>query len=124
MDRTILVVDDDPLVRTLVCRVLTRGGYQVDEAADGRQALKQVAITRPDLVLTDLMMPVMGGDELIAQLNGRPVSIPCILMSALHTPPPIDGVPFLPKPFAIDSLLDLVAETLPTPTASLPGRKH
>jgi CheY-like chemotaxis protein len=124
VDQTILVVDDDPLIRTLVCRILTRGGYQVGEAADGREALKQVAIARPDLVLADLMMPVMNGDELVARLMSGSGSIPCILMSAFHTPPAVDGVPFLAKPFAVTSLLDLVAEMLPTRTESFPCRKR
>ena len=117
MDPTILVVDDDPDIRTLLRRVLGRAGYQVREAADGVQALEEVASERPALVLADLMMPRMNGDALIAQLMHGADAIPCILMSAFHSQPPVEDVPFLPKPFAIGYLLELVAETLERGTA-------
>ena len=112
MDRTILVVDDDPTMRTLLRRVLTRAGYRVREAEDGVLALAQIAIERPVLVVADLMMPRMNGNELVTQLMHRLDPIPCILMSAFHNHPPVETVPFLAKPFGIGSLLDLVAETL------------
>ena len=113
MDTTILVVDDDPTIRTLITRVLTRVGYQVQEADDGLSALEQIAVARPALILTDLMMPRMKGDALVAQLMQAPDPIRCILMSAFHTDLPAVTVPFLTKPFAIPDLLRLVSETLP-----------
>ncbi len=113
MDATILVVDDDPTIRTLITRVLTRVGYQVQEAEDGLSALAQIALTRPALVLTDLMMPGMKGDALVAQVRQGPDPIPCILMSAYHNDSPLLTVPFLAKPFAIPDLVRLVSETLP-----------
>lgn len=124
MASTILVVDDDPLIRTLINRVLTRSGYRIREASDGLLALEMVAIKRPALVLADLMMPRMNGDELVAQLTVGPDPISCILMSAFHSPPPMDGVPFLAKPFAIASLLALVTETVPRRTEPLPCRSR
>ncbi len=118
MDATILVVDDDPTIRTLITRVLTRVGYQVQEAEDGLSALAQIALTRPALVLTDLMMPRMNGDALIVQVRQPPDPIPCILMTAFHRDSPPDDVPLLAKPFAIPDLVRLVDSVLSRPSAS------
>lgn len=112
MDTMILVVDDDPIIRTLINRVLTRAGYQVQEAEDGISALDQISATRPALVLADLMMPRMKGDALVEQVTRAPNPIPCILMSAYHTDFELPAVPFLSKPFAIPDLMHLVAEVL------------
>ena len=64
---TILVVDDEEMVRKLACMTLRRHGYEVQEAQDGKDALRVLADspTLPSLVLLDLAMPVMGGDELV-----------------------------------------------------------
>jgi CheY-like chemotaxis protein len=117
MPATILVVDDDPTIRTLITRVLTRVGYRVQEAEDGVSALDQIAMVRPALVLTDLMMPRMKGDALITQVMQDPDPIPCILMSAYHTDVTLLTVPFLSKPFAITDLEQLVAAALPPSAA-------
>jgi CheY-like chemotaxis protein len=117
MDATILVVDDDPTIRTLINRVLTRAGYQVQEAEDGLSALSRIAAVRPALVLTDLMMPRMKGDALVVQVMQDPDPIPCILMSAYHPGSQLAQVPFLSKPFAIPDLVHLVTETLPALSA-------
>ncbi len=120
MDATILVVDDDPTIRTLITRVLTRAGYLVQEAEDGLAALNHIAMARPGLILTDLMMPGMNGDALVAQVRQPPDPIPCILMTAFHRDSPLDDVPFLAKPFAIPDLVRLVSETLLPPLACTP----
>jgi DNA-binding NtrC family response regulator len=108
----ILIVDDSPLLRNLINRLLTRGGYQVREAEDGVQALGQIMRERPALVLSDLLLPGMRGDELVAQLMHRRDPIPCILMSGYHTLALPHDVHFLRKPFEPDALLDLVADVL------------
>jgi two-component system KDP operon response regulator KdpE len=64
----ILVVDDEPQIRTLLRNTLVRAGYQVVEAGSGREALGAVAIDRPDLVLLDLGLPDRDGLELVAML--------------------------------------------------------
>lgn len=112
MAETILVVDDDPEIRTLIKRVLTREGYQVQEAEDGLAALNQIARSRPDLILTDLMMPRMRGDTLVVQVMQNLTPTPCILMSAYHTDSPLMTVPFLAKPFTISDLVRLVSDSL------------
>ena len=58
---SVLVVDDDTDVRTLVAELLTRAGYTVSEAPNGREALKLLFDERPDLVLLDISMPELDG---------------------------------------------------------------
>ncbi|WP_306206371.1 response regulator [Actinoplanes sp. RD1] len=81
---TILVVDDEPDLRFILRRFFARAGHEVTEASDGAAALEAVAHRRPDLVVTDMMMPVMGGAELIRRLRADPatVSIPILSVSA------------------------------------------
>ena len=112
MAPTILVVDDHALLRNLINRVLTRGGYQVREAADGLQALAQITVERPALVLSDLLLPGMRGDELVAHIMHGRDPIPCILMSGYPTLVLPHEVHFLAKPFEPAALLVLVAEVL------------
>jgi CheY-like chemotaxis protein len=70
----ILVVDDEPDQRFLLRRSLMRAGHDVTEAGDGAAALRAIAQTAPDLLVTDMMMPVMGGKELIRRLRGEPAT--------------------------------------------------
>jgi CheY-like chemotaxis protein len=65
----VLVVDDEPDIRHLIRVTLEEAGYGVVEAAHGEAALEQVRRSPPQLVLTDRMMPRMGGDELIERLR-------------------------------------------------------
>lgn len=68
---SILVVDDDPTVRMIAGEILISAGHQVSEAADGEEALQQVAATPFDLVVLDMLMPNKDGLETIAELRGR-----------------------------------------------------
>jgi len=81
----VLVVDDDEAIRETLRRSLERDGATVAEASNGVAALASIAERRPDLLLLDLMMPVMDGFELLAELRGRPdgISIPVVILSAL-----------------------------------------
>ena len=82
--RHVLVVDDERDVQALVRLVLERQGYDVDAASDGREALAKIEARRPDLVLLDLMMPVMNGWQFRAKQLQDPAlaEIPVIVMSA------------------------------------------
>jgi CheY-like chemotaxis protein len=108
---TVLVVDDEYEVRTLVVAVLEEEGYDVISAADGIEALALLDGKGADLVLTDLWMPRMDGHTLIQRLReaGWPVQI--IVMSALHDQPLVPGIPLVPKPFDIDQLLSVLSAT-------------
>ena len=80
----VLVVEDDEATRRVVQRTLKQAGFVVDEAGNGAEALKRVAAARPDLVLLDLMMPVMDGFEFLRQLRQREggVDLPVIVLTA------------------------------------------
>jgi two-component system, OmpR family, response regulator MprA len=107
----ILVVDDDRAVRESLRRSLTFNGYEVDLAADGAQALGQIAAVRPDALVLDVMMPRMGGLEACRALRATGDDVPILVLTAR------DGVAdrvagldagaddYLPKPFALEELL-------------------
>jgi DNA-binding response OmpR family regulator len=77
--RSILVVDDDPSILSVLTAELRMEGYETLEAADGEKALALLG-QQPDLILTDLAMPVMDGFELIARVR-RQQKIPIIVLS-------------------------------------------
>jgi CheY-like chemotaxis protein len=83
-DARVLVVDDDPDVRTVLGRMLERAGYRVTEAEHGRDALDRIAQSPPDLVLLDLMMPEMDGFEFLDELRRgeRGRGIPIVVITA------------------------------------------
>ncbi len=82
----VLVVDDDPDVRELFRRTLARDGIPILEAANGSEALAQLRLQKPALILLDLMMPVMDGFEFIAEFNCHAQwrDIPVIVITAKH----------------------------------------
>ena len=67
--QTILVVDDEPIVREVVERYLRQDGFAVETAADGTEALRRFAAARPDLVLLDLMLPGVDGLEVCRRIR-------------------------------------------------------
>jgi two-component system phosphate regulon response regulator PhoB len=82
--RSVLIVDDEPNVRSLVRDVLELSGYQVREASNGDEALTAVDAQPPDCVVLDVMMPGLSGIDVLAELRRRPVhgSLPVLLLSA------------------------------------------
>ena len=86
MERTlrVLLVEDAPFLRYAFGRLLRMEGFDVKEVNDGQEALDCLASFRPDLVLTDLMMPVMDGVELIAHIRADPEfsSVPVVAITA------------------------------------------
>ena len=109
---TILIVDDEEPVRDFLAHMLTDVGHRTLQAIHGAQALELVATERPDLVVSDIMMPVLNGAELCRRLKtraGLPV-IPVILMSAAG-PGAADGTgadAFIAKPFDLSEMEALV----------------
>ncbi|HVS06250.1 MAG TPA: response regulator [Candidatus Dormibacteraeota bacterium] len=79
----ILIVDDEPDIRFMMRLILEGAGYQVTEARHGAAGLKSVKARRPALVITDVMMPTMGGLELIERLRSDPktASLPILVVS-------------------------------------------
>jgi DNA-binding response OmpR family regulator len=80
--RTVLVVDDEPMLRNLLCRLLRMEGYEVIEAEDGQKALALVDREKPDLVLLDVMMPARDGLDVLGDLR-RTSDVPVIMVSAM-----------------------------------------
>ncbi len=93
MTRTALVVDDSMLIRHTVCRFLEERGYTVESATNGVDALQVLRGVRPDILITDMMMPKMDGSQLITELKKDPktAGIPVIVLagrqSAAGLPP-------------------------------------
>jgi twitching motility two-component system response regulator PilH len=82
--RTVLVVDDDPLILRLMSVVLERAEWTVRSAADGAEALLAATMSPPDVIVSDLMMPKLDGGELIEELRKDPrtAGIPVLIVSA------------------------------------------
>jgi CheY-like chemotaxis protein len=78
-----LVVDDSMLIRHTVCRFLEERGFSVESATNGEEALPIIKRIRPDLIVTDMQMPKMGGAELITALKSHPdtADIPVVIVA-------------------------------------------
>ena len=119
--KTVLVVDDEPVLRILLREILQEEGYSVIDAADGRSMLEllQVQGVRPDLVLMDVMMPGIDGREAYQALRSRMdmPDLPVVMMSAAVQPSRLDPsiAAFLRKPFDLTELVDLVAHVIGPP---------
>jgi CheY-like chemotaxis protein len=121
----ILVVDNQPETRSFIARTLHLRGYEVIAVADGEAALAAAAVQFPDLVITDVLLPGMGGLSVIDTLRQQDPRLPVIAISAVpdvleHPDVVPDGldsgsIAFLAKPFALPALLDLVRQLLPQP---------
>jgi CheY-like chemotaxis protein len=84
--KRVLIVDDEPDIRFILRHILERGGYEVDEAINGSAALEILESSNPDLVITDLMMPIMDGNELIERLRSDPDTGSIPIMSLTGNP--------------------------------------
>ena len=107
---TVLVIDDETAILRLMSLVLSKKGYQVDTADSGEQGIKKLQSNDYDLVITDMVMGSMSGDEVLENVrNLKGDSIPVIAMSG--TPWLMDGHQFdavLPKPSPLKVLFEMV----------------
>jgi len=114
-EEVILLVEDEPRVRALAERCLSKLGYRVVSASDGEQALSVASSTpRLDLLLTDVIMPHVGGPELATRLRERRPTVKTLFMSGytddlLHLD---DGVELLRKPYTLAQLAERVRAVL------------
>jgi two-component system, chemotaxis family, chemotaxis protein CheY len=118
--KRVLVVEDNPRLRATVRELLHWEGYQVDEAAHGLEALAVAADTRPDVIVTDLQMPVMDGATFIQQCRELPGldGIPIVVMSAEAAPdtalarlPAGQVRVYLEKPFSLEELTTAIEKS-------------
>jgi CheY-like chemotaxis protein len=107
MGAHVLVVDDDADIRESLAHVLAEEGYQVSEAANGLQALAEMERGHPDVVLLDLMMPVMDGWKTLEILRRTPrhAGVPVVILSAAPAPGAAD---YIQKAILLDKLLLLL----------------
>ena len=104
---TVLVVDDESMVRTLVRRMLEPGVCAVVEAEDGESALRLIERGQPaiDVVLTDMKMPGIDGFDIVTVLAHHRPDLPVVCMSGYASVAKDRlTVPFVPKPFSLDTL--------------------
>lgn len=119
--KLILLVDDDPDFVEAVRVIVENGGYEVEVAYDGKEGLEAVAARKPDLIVLDVMMPVMNGHEACAKLKGdeATASIPIILLTAVadrvttstYTHRDMlesEAEDYMPKPVEPNELLDRI----------------
>jgi two-component system, OmpR family, response regulator MprA len=109
---TVLVVEDEPVIRELMAILLEDEGYAVRQAVDGLQALEMLEQQGIDLVLSDVKMPRLDGASLVHRLRSRGDAIPVVLMSAVYAEVDLPGVRFLRKPVNCEHLLTIIAATL------------
>ena len=113
----ILLIEDDTDLRSAHQELLELAGYEVHCAADGREALAQlVRVTEWGLILLDIHMPRMCGEEFLAHLSRRvcPIPLPIMVLSAHLARPPTGVLGLLTKPVSAGRLLDLArAHCLP-----------
>jgi CheY-like chemotaxis protein len=109
----VLVVEDDALISGLVSDVLQDHGFQVDTAENGAVAMAKVHQSPPDLIVLDLMMPVMDGWEFMRRCHELPgcPDRQILVISAAHQPDleSLGDREFLGKPFEVNELLEAVA---------------
>ncbi len=115
--KKILVVDDEETIVKLVCRILGKEGYQTVTANNGKKGMGVFEAEKPDLVITDIVMPDMEGIEFIIALNKKRKKLPIIVMSGnqvgtkfLKTASLLGASATLLKPFSTQQLLDSIAE--------------
>jgi PAS domain S-box-containing protein len=110
----ILVVDDESMIRDLATQVLGRRGYEVTTAVDGLEALDLFGPSgdRFDLVILDQTMPNLTGIEVLREIRERVPAAKVILSSGYTLPQVPKGVPFLQKPYRVETLARLVRDVL------------
>ena len=116
----VLLVEDEPRVRSQARRLLQRSGYEVVEASDGAEAKRIFAERQGDIdvVVTDVVMPIVGGVELVATLRAVQPELPVVLVSGFTAEeqdlPLGDRTAFLTKPYTIEALCDAIDAVVPS----------
>jgi len=116
----ILVIDDEVAMRTLISDALANEGYVVSQSSNGSEGVEKVRASTPDLIITDIMMPVLDGMALILSLSREGWKVPVIAMTGI----PPEAVPYLriakslgairtlAKPFRMPELVKIAKEVL------------
>jgi CheY-like chemotaxis protein len=115
--RTLLLVEDDLDVRDTLQDLLEEEGFDVIPAANGKQAIDFLTLNKPqgaDLVVLDLMMPMVSGWEVLERMSHdhKLAGIPVVVLSAAATEKPAGAHVFVRKPFSIDALVQAIETCL------------
>ena len=120
LTQSVLIVDDEPMARTLLRLMLVRAGFNVSEAEDGYDALEKVQASQPDIILLDVMMPGMDGFTVCEELRQRKETsgLPVIMLSAktdldsINKGLRVGATKYLTKPISPEDLTRHVKEVL------------
>ena len=123
MAKVILIVEDDPKTLRTIRDLLQVSGYSTVEATDGKQGVELSIIRKPDLILMDVMMPVMDGYAACHAIKLDEVTkeIPIIMLTSLgyelneELSKNMGANAYITKPFEHQELLDIIGRLLPTP---------
>jgi two-component system chemotaxis response regulator CheY len=129
MPLAVLVVDDSPVMRQFICRLIRLAGFEdveCFEASDGREALARLEIRSVDLILTDINMPQMNGEALMQELhkNGTLLRTPALVISTdatrdrVHRLLELGAKGYITKPFSPQALREELDRILGEPHAS------
>jgi len=117
--KTILIMDDDLALQTVLEIALREAGYEIVLANDGQEGIEKLKSLNPDLVISDIMMPQMDGVETFQHIKEQlqDNGIPIFIMTALNRKPwfadlEAEGAVIIQKPFEIEQLLRLVHDML------------
>lgn len=114
----IMVVDDEQTLRYAVRRLLTSEGYGVTEASGGEECLEKLKVERPDLILLDVMMPDLTGQEVLAEIKKMEVPVPVVMLTVVSSPGTMNPedykgvIDYIAKPFDEDDLIERVKQAL------------
>lgn len=116
----VLLVEDNDLIRSDLATILDMEGFDVVEAVNGREGLERLATTRPDVILSDLMMPEMDGYDLLTAVrtNGTRAAVPFVVLSARGEDAAIEramrlgATSYLRKPVHVPDLIDTLRASL------------
>ncbi len=118
LKKTVLIAEDELNSRTFLRDILTEAGFEVWEAADGLAALDVIQKRKPDLLITDRVMPRLGGLELLEKLKENHLSLPSLMMSvygeeaAWGKALALGAQDYLIKPFQAKDVIKVVTQIL------------
>lgn len=127
--KRVLVVDDDPAIRLLVERVLSKNGFEADTATDGAEALAKLEEHHFDLLILDLMMPRVNGFDVVEQLVQAGEKAPKILVMTAASPAVLRDFPrdrvekIISKPFELQTLVNTALEATSAKNGTEPAPK-
>ena len=115
--KSVLVVEDDPDLMSLMAEIVESAGYRVASASDGVEALEQVARGMPDIILLDMRMPRMNGWEFAREFRSRhghacPIVVVTAAENARQRAEEIGAEGWLAKPFDLDDVIGMLQQKL------------